>query len=289
MEKHLNEKLYTIGEVSKIVQMPASALRYYDELNVLKPEGRNDGNGYRYYTEKQIMKCMMISEMRRLGVPCADIKKLFEQRNLTAQRNSLIKRLQSLRDEMEHLWFKYDYIEELIKDIDRGQGYLKAAKVGKSGRNSIEVRYIPETYAVSIPVHGCFYEQVRFSKSQKRLYDICEKNHLRICGSAISLFHNPGLEHFSMENYTSKWILPVKAPREKITEILLFPEHWCLCAPHIGPYKNIAEKYQLLLSYAEEHHIEIIGNPMEEYMISCANICGSENYITNVMFPIRNL
>ena len=51
--------------------------------------------------------------------------------------------------------------------------------------------------------------------------------------------------------------------------------------------RGILEQYEKLMDYCAEYGLKISGNPIEEYMISCANICGSENYITNVMFPIE--
>ncbi len=76
-------------------------------------------------------------------------------------------------------------------------------------------------------------------------------------------------------------------PEKEVEGVTLFPEMWCVYTSHVGPYENISEQYEKLLDYCAEYGLKISGNPIEEYMISCANICGSENYITNVMFPIE--
>ena len=83
MRDEQGNNLYSIGKLADIVGIPATALRFYDEQGVLKPQIRDDETGYRYYTEEQVMKCMFISEMRRLGLTVADIKALCEKSSLT--------------------------------------------------------------------------------------------------------------------------------------------------------------------------------------------------------------
>lgn len=42
--------MLSIGEFSKICQVSAKTLRYYDEIGLLRPEEINPENGYRYYS-----------------------------------------------------------------------------------------------------------------------------------------------------------------------------------------------------------------------------------------------
>ena len=260
MRDEQGNNLYSIGKLADIVGIPATALRFYDEQGVLKPQIRDDETGYRYYTEEQVMKCMFISEMRRLGL---------------------------LNDELDHLLFKKAYLEELMRNVDMGLGYFESAKICRENHIPIKIKYYPAAYAVTIPVYRCFYEQEKFSTTHRLLYDICEQKHLRICGPATSRFEDPGMEHLKKPFYKSQWILPVVKPEEDMKGITLFPEMWCVYTSHVGPYRNILEQYEKLMDYCAEYGLKISGNPIEEYMISCANICGSENYITNVMFPIE--
>ena len=76
----------------------------------MKPQIRDDETGYRYYTEEQVMKCMFISEMRRLGLTVADIKALCEKSSLTFQREALINRMVLLNDELDQSCFSKRHI-----------------------------------------------------------------------------------------------------------------------------------------------------------------------------------
>ena len=48
------KNFYSIGEVAKILNISTSKLRYYDKNDIISLEIRKE-NGYRYYSEKQIV------------------------------------------------------------------------------------------------------------------------------------------------------------------------------------------------------------------------------------------
>ena len=52
--------MLSIGEFSKICQVSAKTLRYYDEIGLLRPEEINPENGYRYYRVEQLERMLFI-------------------------------------------------------------------------------------------------------------------------------------------------------------------------------------------------------------------------------------
>ena len=46
--------MFRIGEFSKIAQVPASLLRYYDDIGLFRPIHSDRDTGYRYYSVKQL-------------------------------------------------------------------------------------------------------------------------------------------------------------------------------------------------------------------------------------------
>lgn len=68
-------KYYSIGEAAKINNVSTSMLRYYDEINILKPKKIED-NKYRYYTSEQFEILDFIKRMKRRGVSLEIIKAL---------------------------------------------------------------------------------------------------------------------------------------------------------------------------------------------------------------------
>ncbi|WP_298259007.1 Cu(I)-responsive transcriptional regulator [uncultured Litoreibacter sp.] len=54
-----------IGEVAKRVGLPAKTIRYYEDINLVRPF--RDPNGYRVFTEKDLHKLTFLSRARALG------------------------------------------------------------------------------------------------------------------------------------------------------------------------------------------------------------------------------
>lgn len=58
------KNFYSISEVAKILNISTSKLRYYDKNDIISLEIRKE-NGYRYYSEKQIVLLKKISLAKR--------------------------------------------------------------------------------------------------------------------------------------------------------------------------------------------------------------------------------
>jgi DNA-binding transcriptional MerR regulator len=67
-------ELMTIGEFSKRSRLSAKALRLYDELGLLPPAEVDARSGYRLYGPAQLEPARIISTLRQLGFPLADIR-----------------------------------------------------------------------------------------------------------------------------------------------------------------------------------------------------------------------
>ena len=75
----MNEpQLYTIEQVAARTGLTKRTLRYYEEVSLLPPTDRTEGN-YRRYSEDDIARLERIKNLRELlGFSLADIRKLLE-------------------------------------------------------------------------------------------------------------------------------------------------------------------------------------------------------------------
>ncbi len=72
------QRLYTIEQVATRTGLTKRTLRYYEEVGLLPPTGRTEGN-YRLYSEDDIQRLERIKELRDLlGFSLADIRALLE-------------------------------------------------------------------------------------------------------------------------------------------------------------------------------------------------------------------
>ncbi len=82
------KEFYTVGEVSKIFNIPASTLRYYDDIQLISP-WKTGENEYRYYSKAQFEIISMIAFMRSLGTPINRLKEILNEQTADGIRGEL--------------------------------------------------------------------------------------------------------------------------------------------------------------------------------------------------------
>ena len=70
--------MFRIGEFSKIAQVPASLLRYYDDIGLFIPIHSDRDTGYRYYSVQQLTQLNRILALKDLGLSLEQVKHLLE-------------------------------------------------------------------------------------------------------------------------------------------------------------------------------------------------------------------
>jgi DNA-binding transcriptional MerR regulator len=66
-----------IAEVAALTGVPATTLRYYEDIGLLAPAGRS-GNGYREYADRDLERLAFISRAKQLDISLEDLKELVE-------------------------------------------------------------------------------------------------------------------------------------------------------------------------------------------------------------------
>ena len=73
-----SSKLFTIEQVAASTGLTKRTLRYYEEVGLLPPTGRTEGN-YRRYSEEDIQRLERIKELRNLlGFSLSEIRELLD-------------------------------------------------------------------------------------------------------------------------------------------------------------------------------------------------------------------
>lgn len=113
------KKLYSIGEVSRILNIPTKALRNYDQLNLIKPAQVDAQTKYRYYSYDQFFTIDVIRYLNKmLFVPLEDIRELMIEDKDHQQLLSLLEtHKNSLEQKISELEYSRRVTEGLISDI----------------------------------------------------------------------------------------------------------------------------------------------------------------------------
>lgn len=105
----------TVKEVSELTGISIRTLRYYDEIDLLKPAKVTEA-GYRLYDESSLKKLRQIMFFRELEVPLSEIKAIMKD---SESDNRKILETQKMMLEMKRN--RLNGIIELISDVLKGE------------------------------------------------------------------------------------------------------------------------------------------------------------------------
>jgi len=106
-----------IGKASKLSELTVKAVRYYDNIGLVKPH-QNIFSGYREYKEEDVLKLKFVGKARKFNFSineCRELLSLYENKSRTSkdvkkltiekinQIDEKLKQLQNLKDELTYL------------------------------------------------------------------------------------------------------------------------------------------------------------------------------------------
>ena len=107
------ENKFSSKQVSKKTGLSIHTLRYYEQIGLIDGIER-DGNGYRQYSESDIVWFQVLSYFRTIGMP------IREMQQFVALQNSQISTISARRELMETYRVKViDQMKELEKTLKR--------------------------------------------------------------------------------------------------------------------------------------------------------------------------
>lgn len=110
MDKHL----FKTAEFAALCGVKKDTLLHYDHIGLLKPQ-RVGENGYRYYSARQLAAYDLISALRRLDTPLAEIRDYLTRRSPEALLELLEEKEQALEAERKRLERMGSLLRETIR------------------------------------------------------------------------------------------------------------------------------------------------------------------------------
>lgn len=108
-------KLLHINEVKKISGVSVRTLRYYDQMNLLKPISKTEG-GHRLYSSIELKKLQQIQFLKTIGFQLKEIKKMLDSEEWDWS-SSLMKQLSYVKAQKDDLTEIEFNLRELINGV----------------------------------------------------------------------------------------------------------------------------------------------------------------------------
>ena len=112
--------MYTIKQLAQLANVSKRTLRYYDQIDLLKPSTIGD-NGYRYYDQDKVLRLQQIRFYQELDFSLEQIRKILDKSDFNA--------LQSLMAQKEALQQQAKRLDRLIDTIDKTILHLRGTMI----------------------------------------------------------------------------------------------------------------------------------------------------------------
>lgn len=283
-----DKELFTIGEISKICDIPVKTLRYYDEISLLKPEKVDDENNYRYYSKQQILHINIIKDFKMMGFSLRDISSLIKREDLRLLQEKLTVKLEETLENIKNLEYMKLKLKEYIDIIDQGRDILDT-HVEKdneiAGEYKVEVKDIPLSWVVYTR-YRCPCNPNSFIIRYGELYQLIEKYNLHRSGPLLAIYHDHYTQ-FSYDDADIEVCLIVAEEKRDCPAVKQFGGFTAALTLHKGSYKNMVNGYKALMDYISKNGYEVDGPASEKYIIDAGSTLYEENYVTELIIPIK--
>jgi DNA-binding transcriptional MerR regulator len=123
----VEELTMTVGEAAERVGLTAYTLRWYEQEGLVSPVGR-DSAGRRRYTKQDVDWLLLLTRLRRTGMPVRDMRRYAElarrgevtisarRRLFEAHRDRVIARIAELERDLEMLNYKIELYGQMERE-----------------------------------------------------------------------------------------------------------------------------------------------------------------------------
>ncbi|EOR23086.1 BmrR protein [Niallia nealsonii AAU1] len=273
---------FSIGEMSKLNNIPIQTLRYYDKIGLFKPNYVNPENNYRYYSIKQFFYLDIIKYLRYIGTPLEDMKRIIESTPesmysfLDKQEITIEEKIKKLQDSQLLINKRKAQLYEqlLIKKQELGVVYTRTIQerlILKITCNQVTPHDLPDLYVRKLATvlekegsvvdnnYGCIYPLKNYSHSKEIYYD----------GIYTSIMKEPNIG------------LP---PDIKVETL---PEGEYMCIAFIWSPEQYYKYYDKLLKTIENKNISTNGFTCEVSLPNNYNSSKEENFITELQVSLN--
>ena len=266
--------MFSIGEFSKLSQLPIKTLRFYHDEGLLIPAFIDPDTGYRYYEQRQIATAQAISYLRALEFSLGEIAELLADDG----RNDVLAALERQQSVIKERICKLRKVARSLEQfIDEEREAQTMAEITEEVR---EIRLEPLLVA-GIRMKGKYSDcGLAFGKLGRSLGRF-------ICGKSLLLHYD--LE-YREDDADFEACFPVRQKRE--VEGISFrelPGGLCVSCIHRGPYDQLARSYAKVFGYLNSRKLRASSPTREIYLKVPGMIFkgNPKNYLTEIQVLIE--
>jgi len=266
-----------IGDFSRLSRVSVKALRYYDEIGLLKPVSVDQFSGYRYYSAEQLPRLNRILILKEMGLSLEEVAVLAAEDMPQSKITELLKAKQAelsqrLNDDRSRL----AQLEQLLDTITK-EGTMPAYSVTikkLEAQKVASVRSIIPTYSDVTKLFGELFSQIgRFQSN--------------FAGAPVGIYHDT---EFKERDTDVEIAMPIRGDitvtgRLKVRELPAIAS--AACTIHKGSFDQVGDAYKALMSWIEANRYQMAGPAREVYLQGPGPGVDPSSYVTEIQLPVE--
>lgn len=268
--------LFTIGEIATLFNINKKTLRYYDEIDLFKPNYIDEKNSYRYYTTSQFEKLNTIIYLKNIGIPLNTIKSHLDNRSINNTLNLFEIQEGAIEQKIEELKLIQNKVKSRISKIKDSIGYEKINKI-------IETDIEERTIVV-------LREEVKTNKdleiSIRKLENKANKKSSIFLGEVGVSISKERLKNSLFEEYDSTFIFVENKDYNK-EMIKILSKGRYVCMRFNGLHDDSDIYYEKLLNYIEKNNYEILEDSIEITLIDSGLTTNASEFVTEIQILVK--
>ncbi|AET69631.1 putative transcriptional regulator [Desulfosporosinus orientis DSM 765] len=268
--------MYTIGQFSKIGKVSTKTLRYYDQINLLKPVQVDPENQYRYYSDQQVLIILLISELKEYGLKLEEIRAILDEQNAELLKEFLRNKIQEIDKEVEKNLKLRSSIELKLVKIESGGKLMETKDLKVELKEREPMIVISRRAATRIENISVLIGKV--------FEDIYQLN-LQPSGPVMTVYYD---KEFDAENADIEVCIPVNknVNVESSDKLKEFKGGLTACTKFVGPYSRLGEAYAKVMKWIDDHGYKNFGAPYDIYLTDPRTTTNPDEFVTEVFFPV---
>lgn len=272
----LSKDKYLIGDVSEICNIPKKTLRYYDDIDVIKPEKISEYNNYRYYSRDNMYDIIILKYFKQMGYSLNEIRDSFNSHNF----NYI---LESLKDKSNQLREEKRKVENRIRaSMDWKMLIDEAAMVLKFQEEGVIIKEIAEQ------VYPCLKQEFHYDYKESIInipwVKMLELNGEQITGPVMLKFASYQDKMAGKAETATVFQRGLNEVEEGIGKMTFGGKF--LSTYHIGPMEKIGKAYHRIEGFAKENKYKLKGESYERYVVDYWTTKETSLFVTELLIPI---
>lgn len=269
--------MFRIGEFSKLTQVTIRMLRYYDEMELLKPTQIDPVTNYRMYSVEQIPILNKIVYLRDSGFNVAEIAIALNNQNDCF----IIEQLDKKHDEIEQA---IQLEQEKLVKIELAKRELQNSQ--NEMHYNVLIKSIPAYQVLSLRrVIPTYYAE---GELWKELSSFAAQNQITVSNDTFAIYHDT---EYKEQDVDVELCAPVKKMGENIGDFtyrITEPVPTMACTMVYGEFSNIAEAYLVFAEWLQKNsQYRMNGTTRQIVHRGPWNETDPQKYLIEIQIPLE--